>query len=418
MAMSSWCRSVVCLNEALRLPLHGRPRSRCLPALGALISLELLTSGPAGAYDWKIETFLSEKLEVDDNIQVLPTFDETVVGSTTTAGVAATVGTATERLELNGDFIRAFLEGLDGVFSSRPVSDSYRATFTKSAKTWEATISGGFLRSSTFFTQEEETGIFDTESEQESLSANSGLTVHINQTDRAVWAAHFTRSTFTSPGSTSEFDDSDSYGTSLGLERDVNKTLSASVTGSVDVFDPEGSSGNTRYQLTAGLEKRLSRTVTVSGSAAVLFVDPEGASAGGTGTIGNSASNVAYPLTLDASYAGKDVGASIGFSRSASQSDTGAINTSSSVRAAANYAVNELVATGISASFTEQEGSGLAGGGTERTSIDVAPTLSYALTPFWSLAMGYLYRFQDGGSGSADSNKIYLTLTNTDVPLP
>jgi len=403
----------------------GCPGRRIVPArhllsgLGIGAALMIAGALPAKALDWNLSADLSQRLEIDDNIQLSPNASETVFGSTSSVKLKLKAKTKNSVGEfvLDANVGYTIFRGFDGIYDSENVNNSASANYTKNMKSTTFQLGASVSQVSTLFSEAEDTTLTDTDTNNVSYSANASANRKLNETDNLNLSTYFTRSTFDAV--TAGLVANDTYGVSTRFSREVNRTLSGGITGAIDIFDPE-TGGNTRYTVTGDLTKKLSETLSVNGRAGIRIVDPNGsANAAIAGTGGaNSGVTVGYPFDVSINYKGKTSTASAGFNSSVSPSSSGFLQGNKSFTASASHRINEFFRFGIGGNYTITENTGTNGVLTERTSYSVSPTLSYTLTRDWSVDLGYQYRFRDTGTATADANKVFLTLTNSTLLLP
>jgi len=394
----------------------GCPGRQIVPArhlaVGLGIFAALLTGGalPAKALDWKLSSGLSQKIEIDDNIQLSPGASETVLGSTSTAKLKATTKNKVGEFVLDARFGYTIFRGFDGNYDSENVNNSASANYSRALKSTTFKLGANVSQVSTLFSEADDTTLTETDTNKVTYGADASATRKLNQTDNLILSTYFNRSTF--DNDTAGLVANDTYGVSTRFTRQVNRTLSGGISGAIDIFDPE-SGGNTRYTVTGNLSKKLSSVLSVNGRAGVRIVVPK---SGVTGA--NSGTTVGYPYNVGLAYKGKTYAASAGYSSSVSPSSSGSLQSSQSFTASASHKINQFFRFKIGGTYSISENTGTDGILIDRTSYSVSPTLSYTLTRDWSIDLGYQHRFRDTGTTTADANKVFLTLTNSTILLP
>lgn len=395
---------------------------RVIGALAVIVAMSS-TSAAQHAIDWSIESSLSETLEVDDNLRVSTDNEGPVFGASSNASLEVIGESKTHSVSFLTNLGHTIFRGFNGGEDSESIDNRFSATFSKNSKLTDFSVFGTFSQRSTLFSQEEDTGLTGGDGTQTSFSIGGDGTRRIGPTDGLSLSAQFSRSTF--EDADEGLVDSDSYDFSLTYSRDVNRTLDAQIEAEVGIFEPAGDdeSGSARYTLTGTLNKQVLKNMSVGGSAGVRFVETEG-DAQDDVELGSGGGSVGFPFSFDVSFTRKTSEASLGFSREVSPTDRGDLQSNTSARFNVIHRITDLVDFDISAGISVQEqgveaGDGEAGDdGSDRVTYNISPSLSYSLTPYWSLSLGYRHRFQDSGDGAATSNKVLLTLSHDFEPLP
>ena len=175
-----------------------------------------------------------------------------------------------------------------------------------------------------------------------------------------------------------------SYGATLGWTRGLTPRTSGGLSGSVRRFDTDSDtqSGRTTYSLTPNLSHALSPRHSASGGIGLTYTDGD-----------DSRLNVNGNARL--SYRTAETAVTLGFNQSVQQSDTGALDTVSRVSLTASRRLTPRWSGSLATSLSN---SAPLGGGDDRQTFSVGPSLSYALTERWSISGSYglIVERQDG----------------------
>lgn len=400
--------------------LKGRPLFRVATIAGAsLIGLAAGPSASAFAYDWKIESVFSERIEHNDNVGLSAIEAQEAVGVSASGGVTVSAVAPTNRFVFDARMGYTLFNGIDDDYRSENVNNGYSLSYQRSSKDVVLELRGSLTEVSTFFSEVEDTGQIGSDSRRLGQSVDGSLSYRLNATDSASVSGGYSTTTFSAavPG----LGAFESWSVGTTFSRDVNRTLGASLSARANVFTPAAGPGSVRYTVTGSLDKQLSRTVGVNGSVGIRYVvrdddRPDPADISLTSNTGSE--TIGIPINFSASYKGKDTALSLGLSRQVSGSASGSLQGSTSIRLGASYNVNQHLAATFSGSLSSFVSSGDDGSSSERTNFSLSPSLSYVLARDWSLNLGYLYKNQDSESGQADSNNVFLTLSHKYLPLP
>lgn len=401
-----------CLNEPGALtavpPASRTERALTVFCLGALISSLPLA---AVAYDWELGSFFSSRFEVDDNLNTSTT-PRAAYGASGRGRLTGSAIAPNHRFDLTVDLGYSAFRGIDNELDSRKINNLYALDFRRSMRRIDIVAAASYAEASTFFTEEEDTGETGGDGKRMTHATSAAVTYRLNATDNLTVSANYRNV---------DFEDADaglnafqSWGGSTRFSRQVNRTLSATLDAQANRFLPATSDGSIRYTMRAGLSKRLTNTLSVNANGGIRYVDQLG---GGTAAT-TASDSVGFPIRFGASVTGRDTQAEIGLVREVSASASGGLQGSTALSFSAGYKANDLVTASLSAGYRVSDNANSAGVETQRTNFNVSPSVAYKLTPHWSLNFGYTYRYRETSAGEADSNKVFLTLSHTYLPLP
>lgn len=189
------------------------------------------------------------------------------------------------------------------------------------------------------------------------------------------------------------------YGVTLGWSRDLTPRTAGSLTGSVRRFDTDSptQSGRTAFTLTPGLSHALTPRHRLGAGIGLRYVEGDNSDLGVDGN-------------ASLSYRATETSVTLAVSQGLRQDDDGALETVSRLSLTASRRLTPRWSGSLSTSLSNAVP---LDGGRDRQTFSIGPSLSYALTPRWSVRGSYaliLERFDGENTGN---NRASLQLSRT-----
>ncbi len=402
-------------------PFPGRNRLKADVAgvCACLVALYGLT-GPAYAADWSVTSTLSQRVEVDDNYTVSSKSPGHVVGSITRLATAIEAVAPTHSFNLGHSFdLYQYAGPGDSVVSDEFNFDDFSIGFSKQRKLTTYGLSGSFTREPASISEFEDTGFTTVDADRLTFRADASASHQINRQNSVSLNVSATSVNFTE-------DDDDlnpffSANTSLSWSHQFNRRTSASVSGNIGYseFEDDRNTRSLVFSSTVGLSHRLTKRLSVSANlgvrmnksnedATLLLPASDDTDTGFTGDV-----------SLDYQRS-KHSNLSLSWSQGLVPSADGDLRNRTSINLSIDHRINRKSSLAMSIRSSLQEPS--SGSGSEwRKTLSISPSYSRQLSPYWNADLGYLFRYSDSGSGatgSASSNKVFISVSRQFVVVP
>ncbi len=384
-----------------------------------------LCVAPAHAFDMRVLADVTERMEFDDNLQVDPTPEGNVYGSTTTFNLDVTARTQRSTLNVRG--------GADLREFAGPGATSDLDTFNQNVKgdlelkgpRTTVGVNASLRRDNTAFTDFEDVsfGGFDqtivTEGSTDRLSYTVGgdVTVDVNRTDKLTGSVTYSAVDFAE--SVGDLTPTDRLAFNTSWFRELTETTDLKTSGSLSFFNSDNAAQteNRTIALSTRLTSDLSPDLTVYGEGGINIITTERLTAGARQsetTVGHTFDiGLTYLMWLTTTFT-----ASV--SQSVSPSDSGNLNQRTGVNVSLAHRINTLssFSTGGTYAIQESATSGATSGSDNRNFVRFFARYSVQIARYWSFALGYDLRANDQDTGTGISNKVYGTLSREFVLLP
>ena len=405
----------------IRSPDPGRRRKYRGSHVAAILfvaSASTVAAWSAWAADWSAVSVLSERFEFDDNLGVDIDTPGDIFAATSTATLDIVADDPDYRFTANGELSYTDFSGPGSDDEPNSLSETISAGLDLPGPRHNLSLSGTFSRADTTFTDTlegfEELGVFTVQANKLSFSGTGTLELEVDRTNSL---------TFSASGQSVDFDDASSgltpfitYGITTGWSNRVTAATTASLSGSVDFFeaDNDENTENLSYSATGQLEVAINERLSVTGLAGVTVIDST------SDVLGVSESSTSVGPVFDAgfSYSLSDTSLNFSVSQSVSASALGDLRERRSYKMGLDHQVNSRETFSLQASYTSQD---VVSGGADTQPtvfVTVAPSYTFNLARYWSLSVGYQFRYRDDETGSAMSNKVFGTVSRQVTLLP
>ncbi|MCK5830869.1 MAG: outer membrane beta-barrel protein [Methylococcales bacterium] len=267
-------------------------------------------------------------------------------------------------------------------------------------------------------TAEQESGDFSTDSDRETFFVSPSVSFQLSELDRLTFLAHYTNTSY----STDELDNVESSTTDSlsdyvdkGLNLSWSRQFSELYTGSISIFysnykssdynreptnQKESDSGGANISLTYFLSEKWEIFGTVGGRV--------------TNTKrfnGGSKTSSGYLIDSGVNYKGEVLFAEFNVKQSLEPSSQGSLNDQFRISFDLEYKITERFSASLLNSYQESES---VDSSDKRRNYTFNPSLSWKITPDWTLSGSYRYRYQkrpiDGLEETANSNLYMLSV--------
>lgn len=397
---------------------HRKHRGFHVAAILFVFTALTMAAWSSRAADWSAVSVLSERLEFDDNLGVDIDTPGDIFAATSTATLDITADDPDYRFTANGELSYTDFSGPGSEDEPNSLSETISAGLDLPGPRHTLSFSGSFSRSDTTFTDTlegfEELGVFTVQTNKISFSGTGNLEVEVDRTNSL---------TFSASGQSVDFEDANAgltpfitYGVTTGWSNRVTEATTASLSGSVDIFeaDNDENTENVSYTATGQLEVAINERLSVTGLAGVTVIDST------TDVLGVSQSSTSVGPVFDAgfSYSLSDTSLNFSVSQSVSASALGDLRERRSYKMGLDHQVNSRETFSLQASYTSQDVVSGGGGAPATVFVSVSPTYTFNLARYWSLSVGYQFRYRDDETGSATSNKVFGTVSREVTLLP
>jgi hypothetical protein len=257
-------------------------------------------------------------------------------------------------------------------------------------------------------TAEEESGDFSSSGGSRSTySLAPSFTYQLTELDSLSFSPNYSKTTYASGG----FSNNTSSGASLALNHRWTERLANGADIFYSKFDSSGDNqSSTSHSYGANLSAHYdwSETFQFSGSLGIRMTDSFNDALSGS----INTQSTGFLSNLGVNYKGEYYGGSFAWSRSLVPSAQGALNNQDRLSFEAYYTFTARLSSRFSASYQRSESITETSGTTSnsiRENIVFSPTLNWAMTPDWRMAMSYSYRSQRQ-ENSTDANLFMLSI--------
>lgn len=378
-----------------------------------ILGLTLATIGvamPAGAADWRLSSFFSQRFEADSNGDFEPDGTAPAFSAVTDVGLRAVgdTGTTTWVLAPGVRGILAAGQGADGLDTLQPrfnASVNHRAPRTR----LDASIA---LTPQITGSSEEAAADQDARSSGrllQQMNLTAGIAHDIDTDDRLslngfMLLRDFADDLFSvSPAV--------SWGLSSGYSRDFTPRTNGSITLAYRRFEsPEdngenGSSWEARFGGTHLATPRLSLT----GSAGLSLTE---SSSNGAGAGASDDSSIGFVGGVNAIYrVAEDTTLTAGLNQNVEQTTLGEIESRLALTGSLTHSIDSQSRFSLTARAGAQNPLFDTTTG-DRTTFSLSPSYSIDLNQDWRASIGYVLRTEDDDDGTAVSNIVFITLNS------
>lgn len=365
-------------------------------ALLPAVTLCVLFPSPSQSAEWSLSGSVNQSLGYDTNVRmreekqgsfeykIIPELNFLHKTDVTEIKANASYGTQiyTDIENLNQDIQRY---GLNGLYKTENID-------------WG--LSGGYSVTPTRNTALQDTGDFESSSNNNSWSVSPFMTYRINETDSLNLTPSYTESSFT--GSPSNFRNNNTINANLAWQHLWTEQYSSALSLFYSTYDSQGSSSQGGTQINfdsigANFSNTyaLSENWKLSGTIGLRHTESEA----------NSVKSSSFGFLADTSveYTGENFSSGINFSRSLKPSNQGQLQEQSRVGFDFSYKLAERLSASFNTSYQESTRINETDQGT-RKNITVQPSINWQMTPDWTLTGSYRYRTQDRTQNNAASN--------------
>lgn len=368
------------------------------PALrGAIVALVALGAGAAGAADWRVGGFFSQRFSVTDNYDLDPDGgDGASFGAVTDLGLAFTGQSGRSRYVF-APGVRAlgFVGG--GAGGDNTIQPRFNGSYGWTGQRDDVSAALSVIPESVADTGFD--GGTSTRNETFVLRINGSLGYgrRIDPVNR-VGVTLFAR-TEEYLESTDSLDPNRAFGGGLSWTRTLGPTRSASLSSGITSFTSSGQdgengvSGDVRFGYQEALSDRLSWN------------------AGGGVSLVRSGGDVEPGLVGDVGvrYRTADTVLSLALKQDVDQNSDGRIENRQSLTGGVLRQINSRDSIGINVVLGAQNAL-FSGGGSDRQIASVTPSFSRRITNDWSVSVGYAFRFENEDD-TAFSNTAFITFS-------
>lgn len=381
----------------------------------SVICAAVMAASPAMGAGWSLETIVSERIKLDDNLQLTPVNPRETYGSITS--LSSDLMWKSHRLDMNFfsnfDLNRYFGPGSES--NQNTFDQFHKADFHKKGKTVNIDILTSFRIQDTTTSELEDTNITTQKDNQRlTFSMNGATSYKVNDrlTASLTGSAQYVDFTKQSASLTPfmDFDLKAALARKLSNATDVTMSLSGGVYVADDTVDTTSQDYRVNSKLTTKLSQRL--TVHASLGAIAIHTVKQAGVATPASTVTSFGGLADFGLSYKLKTSNISVSARQGFEPSAS----GEIVQRSNVGFSIAHTINSRSSISLSASGSRSKSpsSGTLGS----TYFTFAPTYTYSLARNWRAGLGYTFRLRKSTTETTKSNSMYLSLTRTFSLLP
>lgn len=288
-------------------------------------------------------------------------------------------------------------------FDSEDPAFNWKNSYQRQRSTWS--LDFGYSENSQRDLAEDDTGQFDSNTIVETVYANPGVTYRITEKDDLGISFNYTERDYDQ----NDFFENDNQTVSINWQRELNESLSTTVTVSGSQYSAERASTSnieTDYErATVGFIYRYSEGTTISGSTGYFQSDSREVT-GQPAVLIVETDNTGLLLNLSVDHSQQKNKWSLSLSRSLYPSSQGNVEERDSVGGAFERELSGRSSAGISFIWHETSFEMA-----ERESINISPYYHYRLTERLKLQTSYIFRsFDRQISDKVESNRLKIGL--------
>lgn len=381
----------------------------------AAAAIAATTAGGAVAEGWSVNTFFSQRVEADSDIDG----GDSGFGAITDLGLTFAKRTAQTDLRFaTGARASLFTDSDNNLDSLLP---SFRSSLAHRTPGYGLTASLGFVPRLTdalealdaFSAPElpEDSPLPASERTERTavelnLSGSLGLNVPLDARNSSFFNLFANRRDYLD--GSDAFEPTLSYGATAGWRRLLDRTTTLSLSTTARQFQGDESDDSRSLSVNAGLGGALTSTLDGNVSAGVVMVDTDDPEADGGELAFNGSAGLTY-RTAEGVFR-------FAFAQSAEQDRDGALVNRSSFILGASHALTRAASVSVGASYVS-ETPFFTETGDDGSSFNVSPSFSYRLTSDWGASVGYRFRVEDD-QFTDPSNLVFLQVSRNLVLLP
>ena len=391
-----------------------------------------LSPAPALAWDWSLDSTMSESVELNDNQFMRTMLAGGTLGSYTNVTANALARTETSRLtvDANVGYSKYWGPGTEGISQTESNSlgvNAHYETWGKNSldKNW---VDGSFHQSSTLVAVLGDLGFAtNAHGNVDRTMVGGGIQRSLSALDTISMAATSTLTTYDPASSGTEFTDSSLTGT---WRHQVSPLTTVSATSQFEwlSYDTTPHSDILLWRNTAGFETSATRRLSYGGNLGVIYSDSQiGASPFAPSPFATTASTggstVGFIGDAHAIYRIlKDTTLNLFLSQSVSPSIIGTLTKRSTLHAGLTQIINDRSSVSLAGDISQQTSSGIT-----NDFLSGSVSYSYLLARDWNASLTYRYLHRTastggtldpvtglpivGGTGPASSNSILAVLS-------
>jgi len=368
-----------------------------------------LTSAQAANVTIVVKT--AESLEFDDNITRSVSSSGNVYSSLST--ISADFAWKMPRLELSASTGTSFRKSAgpgksDNLNSFDP---NLSLGLVKRGLTSTISLSSSFKMQNSTFSELEDTDVTNQKTDRLTLSLNSGWTYNINSNNAFSLSGGLTVVDFTkSSPSLSPFIN---LNTQAQWTRNLTNLTSVNGTLGVSFFKADNieQRQSTTFSTSVGLSTRLSPRLSVNSNAGVNLIKTNenlvvlGAVVGKT-----SDTSLGFKTDMGVTYALRSIQLSLTAQQALDPSASGQLNQRSSLGFSINKTINRRSSLSLSTQASRRKSASDSSSEiTDQFSFN--PRYTYKLARDWQASIGYDFTYRKNDTGTAQSNKLFVSLS-------
>jgi hypothetical protein len=379
-------------------------------ALGTIIGVAIFAGGSsASAQEWKLESYLSQRVLYSDNLLLSRDREIETVGFITTPGLHLERNSPTSQIAFDGRF--EFAEYIDhSDFNSQDQLLNLR--IDKALSELAAfRLGAAFTHDTTLKSEQDVTGRFlDDSIEFISWNVAPGFAYRLTPVDEMTVRANYRETTYFD---TDEKTDYQFFGPAMDFRHQLNELEAVTATIGATRFIPDepGDDYTDTISTLFGYSYKSSERFSVSGGAGIAYSmrheDP-----------GRDTDDLGFRLKFNMNY---DLSDQTSVRASVSHDNEPSGDGDQVVRNRVNFGIDHkltpLATARLNIDYTDNvdvigsEGDKTSDEGTSRYT-SVRPAIAWDLTEDWSLEASYRFRYRlfDDDGGDAMSNSVFLTL--------
>jgi hypothetical protein len=387
-----------------RLPSHRRLR------LAFFIAAFLIDA--ASAADWSVVSTVSERMEADDNIDVVPSSPGYVVGSITGLETTISAEMPTHILKFDTDLELRRFGGPGATGELDAFNPTASLSVSKQTKLTAYEIFASISRRNASSVEFEDTGRTTVDTDRLDYLIRANATHRVNESNSLSILADAELVDFIDDAGLTPY-----FATNLDVTwaHEINARTIATLGAEFGYFAADDDRNRTEISLapTIGVSHRLTKRIAINGSIGPSFaLNRQDALFPATPAVDEL--TVGYTGDLELRYRRKRTNISLGLRQGLEPSSLGELLNRSSATFALDHQMDRYSSFNFNTTVSSQESQSNAGGnsGTRQTLI-IETGLTRRLARNWQGELGYTFRYSDADGVTASSNKVWLSISRT-----